>query len=176
MSEIVKKETVSKKDKKFFSRLFLGFFCFIIGFSFGSWGTSDTEDQIAGLETQVVELTAKVESAKPYFDLKDAEKKKMEAQAATEKKRAEVKAKLAKSFNLSNGRYTAGKDFPAGVYDLFAIKGGGNVSSDNMFDGGINAVMGIADDGFYQKTYRGIDLPDGTEINIDAVTINFVPN
>ena len=35
-----------------------------------------------------------------------------------------------------------GIDFPAGKYDIVAVSGGGNVSSSNAFDGGINAVMG----------------------------------
>lgn len=76
---------------------------------------------------------------------------------------------------LTNGHFKAGIDFPAGKYDIEAIKGGGNVSSDNMFSGGINAVMGTeeADSNMniYEQKYSNIDLPKGTVLSVDKVTI-----
>ena len=53
---------------------------------------------------------------------------------------------------LGSGYYTAGIDFPAGTYDIEAISGNGNVSSDNMYDGGLNAIMGVKEDEMYQKS------------------------
>lgn len=73
---------------------------------------------------------------------------------------------------LGSGHYISGIDFPAGTYSLTAVKGGGNVSSDNMYNGGINAIMGVKDDDFYQKEYSNISLPYGTRLSIDGVTLN----
>lgn len=78
------------------------------------------------------------------------------------------------TYEFSNGNYISGKDFNSGTYDIIAIEGGGNVHSDNSFSGGINAIMGIADDGFYQKEYKNISLPDGTVLTIKDVTIELI--
>lgn len=76
---------------------------------------------------------------------------------------------------FSSGNYTAGIDFPAGKYDIVAVSGGGNVSSSNAFDGGINAVMGTEDKNelmdMYEQEYSNIDLPDGTTLTISGVTV-----
>lgn len=81
---------------------------------------------------------------------------------------------------LTNGYYYAGEDFPAGVYDVVAVEGTGNVSSDNMWDGGINAMMGISDGSWadlYSKEYKNIDLPEGTELEVsNGVTVDLVPS
>lgn len=79
--------------------------------------------------------------------------------------------------DLSSGHYTAGIDFPAGKYDIVAIEGGGNVSSSNVFSGGLNAVMGTADMNangldMYEQEYSNINLPDGTILSISGVTVN----
>ena len=79
--------------------------------------------------------------------------------------------------DLSSGHYTAGIDFPAGKYDIVAVAGGGNVSSSNVFAGGINAVMGTADKNtngldMYEQEYKNINLPDGTVLSISRVTVN----
>jgi hypothetical protein len=87
-----------------------------------------------------------------------------------------------KTIDLGNGNFIAGKDFPAGTYDVIAVSGSGNVSSDNMFSGGINAVMGTKDansglgTNLYEQAYKNVDLPDGTTITIDAVKIQLVPS
>lgn len=81
---------------------------------------------------------------------------------------------------FSSGNYTAGIDFPAGKYDIVAVSGGGNVSSSNAFDGGINAVMGTEDKNelmdMYEQEYSNIDLPDGTTLTISGVQIQLVPS
>lgn len=87
----------------------------------------------------------------------------------------ELKDKLVpkkKSFSLSSGNYVAGEDFAAGTYDILATEGNGNVYSDNMYDGGINAVMGTDNEmGFYERQYKNIILPEGTTLTIDGVTV-----
>ena len=81
---------------------------------------------------------------------------------------------------LANGYFIAGEDFPAGVYDIIVVDGSGNVSSDNMFDGGINAALGIVDGAFsdlYQQEYKNIELPDGIELKVSGgVTVDLIPS
>ncbi|MCI1965857.1 MAG: hypothetical protein LKJ17_06975 [Oscillospiraceae bacterium] len=75
---------------------------------------------------------------------------------------------------LSNGNFTAGMDFPAGTYTITAVKGNGNVSSDNMYSGGLNAMMGTQSNDLYEKEYKNIDLPDGVVLTISNVTVKIV--
>jgi len=82
---------------------------------------------------------------------------------------------------LSNGYFTAGDDFKSGTYDIIAVAGGGNVSSSNIYDGGINAVIGVEElnaNGIdiYEQIYRNIHLPNGTILDVDGVTIRLVPS
>lgn len=80
------------------------------------------------------------------------------------------------TITLENGNYFAGEDFPAGVYDIIAVKGKGEVESDNKYDGGINAWMGADDDNeFYEKEYKNITLPEGTMVQV-SLTIDLVPS
>lgn len=72
---------------------------------------------------------------------------------------------------LGNGNFLAGKDFPGGTYDISVVSGNGNVSSDNMWSGGINAIMGVSNDDMYQKEYKNIKLPKGTTLTITNVKI-----
>lgn len=74
------------------------------------------------------------------------------------------------SVQLSSGNYTSGIDFPAGTYDLTAVKGGGNVSTTNMYSGGLNAIMGVSGEN-YEKEYKNIQIPDGEVLTISGVTI-----
>ena len=85
---------------------------------------------------------------------------------------------------LTNGNYIAGKDFKAGVYNIIAIEGGGNVSSSNMYDGGLNAIMGSKQKikeskdigmNIYQEEYNNIDLPKKTTLKVDGVKIKLIP-
>lgn len=83
---------------------------------------------------------------------------------------------------LGNGNFKAGTDFPAGTYDVVAVSGSGNVSSDNMFSGGLNAVMGPnganKESGglILEAAYQNIELPDGTTLSIDGAKIRLIPS
>lgn len=77
---------------------------------------------------------------------------------------------------LKAGTYVAGTDFPAGVYDVTAVSGNGNVFSNNVYKGGIDAFMGIAEDSLYEKAYKNISLPQGTTLTIDGVEVNLIPS
>jgi hypothetical protein len=35
--------------------------------------------------------------------------------------------------------------------------------------------MGVADDGFYEKEYKNIKLPQGTELTVSGVKISLIP-
>lgn len=86
------------------------------------------------------------------------------------------------TISLGNGNFVSGKDFPAGTYDIVALSGGGNVSSDNLFSGGINAVMGSEKANeeigsrLYEQAYRNIELPADTTLSIDGVEIQLIPS
>lgn len=79
---------------------------------------------------------------------------------------------------LGNGNWVSGTDFPAGIYDIEAISGSGNVSSDNMFNGGINAVMGTENDiwDMSEKSYKNIEFPEGTTLSISGCEITLTPS
>lgn len=186
-----KKSNLFKRIVK--NRIFIAVLFFFIGGLFlGSDTTEVTKDneelkaQIASKNSEIEELNAKVDQAKPFFDLKEEEQAKIEADAKKaeeerlakeeeEQKSQEAAAIEAKTVTLSNGNYVAGTDFEAGKYDLIAVSGGGNVSSDNMFEGGLNAIMGTANDDMYQKEYKNISLPQGTTLTISNVEIKLVP-
>lgn len=85
------------------------------------------------------------------------------------------------TISLGNGNFVAGEDFPSGTYDITAISGGGNVSSDNMYSGGLNVVMGTADKNanmldIYIQNFKNADFPDGTTLTISGVDIQLVPS
>ncbi len=77
---------------------------------------------------------------------------------------------------LGNGNFVAGEDFPEGVYDVVAVEGGGNVTSDNAFEGGINAIMGTQQDDMYEKAYKNVSFPSGTVLTVDGVKIELIPS
>lgn len=80
-----------------------------------------------------------------------------------------------KTYTFSNGIYVSGSDFEPGVYNFEAIKGNGNVSSSNMFTGGLNEVMGVAQDEMHSKTFMNAKLPKGIVLTIsNGVTIKMV--
>lgn len=182
------------------SKVGIGIIFLVIGYSIGSSPVDSYKDIIEDLRSENKEMTSSIETkdeelerltelveqAQPYFDMKEEEQAKLAEQAEKEKaerlakeeeeRKAAEQAKLdAMSVELGNGNFVAGEDFDAGTYDIVAISGGGNVSSDNMFSGGINAIMGVANDGFYEKEYKNIKLPEGTTLSIDGVKIKLVP-
>lgn len=167
----------------------------------------DLNNQIVKLQEENTNLTKKVDEAKPFFEMEEdkrvaeaekakAEKEKVEKERAAEaekaekerveKEKAEAAAALeAKTKVLGNGNFISGEDFEPGTYDIIAVSGGGNVSSSNMYSGGINAIMGsdakikesesIGMKDFYTKEYKNIKLPKGTSLKLDGVQVKLVP-
>ena len=78
--------------------------------------------------------------------------------------------------DLGAGNYTAGTDFPAGTYNVIATSGSGNVSSDNMYDGGLNEILGNpAEDGFSITQYNNAVFGEGTVLSVSGASIQLVP-
>jgi hypothetical protein len=78
---------------------------------------------------------------------------------------------------LTDGNYEAGVDFPEGTYNIAAVSGAGNLSSSNMFEGGVNEMFGIDDEmGFYTEETKHIPFPAGTALEISGgLTVDLVP-
>lgn len=72
------------------------------------------------------------------------------------------------SATLVSGYYTAGVDFPAGIYTITAVKGNGNVITD---DGSLNAIMGTGENAVYEKEYKNAEFKDGTILTISGATV-----
>lgn len=77
--------------------------------------------------------------------------------------------------DLGSGNYTCGTDFQPGTYNIIATGGNGNVSSDNMFEGGINEVMGATNDGFSITQYNNASFKEGNVLTISGTSIQLVP-
>lgn len=75
---------------------------------------------------------------------------------------------VATEYTLTAGYYFAGIDIPAGKFDLVAVSGDGNVSSSNIYSGGVNGMFGgpEADHSLYKETYNGIKLPTGESLEV----------
>lgn len=87
------------------------------------------------------------------------------------KKRAQ---NISKTYDFSAGNYTAGKNFAAGTYDITAVSGGGNVTTE---DGSLNAIMGTdTSEDMYEKNYHNVNLSDGTVLKITGVTVKLTPS
>lgn len=79
-------------------------------------------------------------------------------------------------YTFSSGNYVCGTDFEPGTYVLTAVSGDGNVSSDNMFDGGLNEIMGVQDNDMYIGTFRNAMFESGDTLSISGVTIQLTPS
>lgn len=81
----------------------------------------------------------------------------------------------AQTIDLTSGNYTSGTDFPAGTYNVIATSGTGNVSSDNLFDGGINEVMGTDGSAYTVESFNNVVLDEGVILTVANVSIQLVP-
>ena len=88
---------------------------------------------------------------------------------------ATTKTTVTEPITLTSGNYTAGKDFPAGTYTVEVETGTGNVSSSNMYDGGLNEVMSSTGEQDTVKSYKNAKFPSGTTLTVSGVTIKLIP-
>lgn len=70
---------------------------------------------------------------------------------------------------LSSGEYTAGVDFPVGIYNVTWVKGNGNVISSS----GLNEIMGTYDG--YIKQYNNAVFLSGSTLELSGVTVTLTP-
>lgn len=180
----------SKKSKKIISYGVIFITALLLGSGIGS-SEMVPKDDYERLKAENKNLQAKVEEAKTFFEMKDAEKEalkietlkkeeenKREQDKLAEEKRKEDELKKqkeleARTVTLGNGTYLVGKDIPEGVYDIYAVKGGGNVMSSS----GINLIMGVeGEENFYQREEQNAALKDGDTIELSSVTVKFVPD
>jgi hypothetical protein len=123
----------------------------------------------------VIILIAAVSSA--ASDSKKADSNKPAANANTSGTSAQTKSEtpqedlstVSKEHTLSAGYYTAGIDIPAGVANVTAVSGTGNLSSSNIYNGGVNEMFGI-DDGtdLYTSNFSNLKLPKNTTLSVNG--------
>ncbi len=107
---------------------------------------------------------------------------KISSEAASGKPLQGRNQNITQEIELGNGNFVAGQDFPAGTYDIIAVSGGGNISSNNMFSGGLNAIMGTAEEdasvggGFYCQEFHNAEFGEGVELAIDGVKVKLIPS
>ncbi len=74
-----------------------------------------------------------------------------------------------------SGNYIAGTDFPAGVYDIVAIEGNGNVMGT-----GLNEIMGVGTgvssiDEMYVTKYDNHEFKEGDNLKVSGVSVELQP-
>lgn len=129
---------------------------------------NELQKQLESANSKIVELESQIKLVNPLFDMN-----KLETSDNENIQEENLNIEGAKTFK--NGNFVAGRDFEPGIYDVVATQGGGIVTGGNMFNGGIMAIMGPADDGFYQKEYKNITLKDGDKLKVSNVTIQLIP-
>jgi hypothetical protein len=78
----------------------------------------------------------------------------------------------AKAVTFSSGKYTAGKDFQPGYYDITIVSGSGNVICE---DNELNAMMG-KDTSMYVKEYKNVHFEDGNKLDIEGPKVKLTPS
>lgn len=81
----------------------------------------------------------------------------------------------AQTIDLTSGNYTSGTDFPAGTYNVVATSGNGNVSSDNLYEGGINEIMGTDGSAYTVESFNNVILDEGVILTVANVSVQLVP-
>lgn len=76
---------------------------------------------------------------------------------------------------FSAGEYTVGTDIPAGVYNIVAVSGHGNLFV-RGYGKRLNEIMGTTDPSFYMAQYNNAELTTGQTIVIKStLVLNFKP-
>ena len=92
--------------------------------------------------------------------------------AATQKLNELTESQLPKEHTFGAGKYTCGKDFEPGTYDLIALSGSGNVFCD---DEGLNEILGTDSD-YASPSYKGETFVDGDVLEIqDTLQLKLSP-
>lgn len=81
------------------------------------------------------------------------------------------------AFQLESGNYIAGTDFPIGIYKITAVSGQGNLSSSNIFNGGVNEMFGIDDgSGWYTPEIWNVVMEKNVQLSVSpGLTVRLIP-
>lgn len=72
---------------------------------------------------------------------------------------------------ITTGNYVAGRHFPAGVYNIEAVSGSGNLSTDDV---GINEVFGLDEEDVSE--IKNVYLPKGIKLSLEGdMSIKLIP-
>ncbi|MGG0655517.1 hypothetical protein [Rummeliibacillus pycnus] len=160
--------------------------------------TKDLSKTVKEKDAEINKLQAKVDEAKPFFELskQEQENKIKEANAKEEKLKAEEKARkeaaqkeqerkakakaaaelAARTKTLTAGKYKVGRDIDPGLYKATAISGQGNFVVSNDYDLKVNEMFGVGDPEFYNSKFNNLELEDGDTIDINSgLQIKFTP-
>lgn len=110
----------------------------------------------------------------PMTKISDDEIKKIDDIVAQKRsdQQARVEANKPKTHTFGAGKYTCGKDFEPGTYDLIALSGSGNVFCD---DEGLNEILGTDSD-YATPSYKGEAFVDGDVLEIqDTLQLKLSP-
>lgn len=115
------------------------------------------------------ELLIKYEELEDKYNALLLELGEAELEETTDQKSDADLANQETVYELISGNYTAGIDIPSGRCNVTAISGQGNLSSSNMWSGGINEMFGVDDgSGWYVSEFKGLKLPEGTVLSADG--------
>lgn len=78
----------------------------------------------------------------------------------------------AKAVSFSSGKYTAGKDFQPGYYDITLVSGSGNVICD---DNELNAIFSN-DSTLGVKEYKNVPFESGNKLDIEGAKVKLTPS
>lgn len=78
----------------------------------------------------------------------------------------------AKPVTLSSGKYTAGRDFQVGYYDITLVSGSGNVI---CRENELNAIFST-DRTFGVTTYKNVPFKDGDKLDIEGAKVKLSPS
>ncbi len=78
---------------------------------------------------------------------------------------------MAGATKISTGNYEVGADFKAGIYNIVAVSGSGNIYS---LDGEVNEIFGFEDEDV--REIRNVNFPKGAELSIEGdLTAKLIP-
>jgi hypothetical protein len=72
---------------------------------------------------------------------------------------------------LVPGSYQAGKDIPAGIYDVAAVSGEGQINTGILYEGGMLETMGTKDSEYVISHFKNLMLTDGYSLLVTGVTV-----
>ncbi|SDX55805.1 hypothetical protein [Eubacterium barkeri] len=73
----------------------------------------------------------------------------------------------------SDFSYQSGVEFPAGIYNLRAIRGSGVIGTDGEFS--VTENMGNTEDRTMVTEMKNIQLPQGTTLSLEGVSVELIP-